>query len=144
MSLRFLIFKQKSCPLVLQSILKSFPRFTLSIPWIILNTSIISPLSLLRLKENILNLFNLSLYDKFLKFGITLVALLCIPFSISVSFSFIDDQNWIQYFKWGLTYDLHSFDITSADLYDTPLFIIPKIKLALFFATRHFLRISSP
>ena len=133
-----ILFKHKQYFLVLLFLFiqKSFPRFTLSIPWIILKTSIIS-LNLLCLRENIPNLFNLSLYDKFLKLGIILVALLCTPSNISASFSFIGGQNWIQYSKWGLIYDLNSFDITSADLYDTPLLIIPYIKLALFFANRH-------
>ena len=43
----------------------------------------------------------------------------------------------MHYSKCGLTYDLYSFEITSEDLYKTPLFIIPNIELALFLVIRH-------
>ena len=108
-----LTFKQTifSCSSIL-IYTKSFPRFTLLIPWIILNTSIISPLSCLCLRKNIPNFFNLSSYEKFLKLGIILVALLCNPYLL-VSRTGYNTLSAV------LTYDLYSFDITSADLYNT-------------------------
>ena len=49
--------------------------------------------------EVIPNLFNLSSYNKLLKLGIILIAPLCTPSSISASFTFVSDQNWMQYSK---------------------------------------------
>ena len=80
------------------------------------------------LKENIPNLFNLSSYDKFLKLGITLVALLWTPSSTSASYTFIGVQNCMQHSKCSLTYDAYSFENTPEDLYDTLQFIISNIE----------------
>ena len=86
-----------------------------------------SILSLLCLKENIPKLFNLSSYNKFFRPEIILVALLWTPSSIFASFTSIGVQNCMQYSKCDLTYDLHSFEITSEDSYNT-LFIVPNIE----------------
>ena len=75
---------------------------------------------------------------KFLKLGIILVALLWTSFNISASFTFIGIQNCMQYSKYGLIYNLYNFEITSKDLYNTSLFIISNIELALFLAIRHY------